>query len=131
MSIPVKKMDTDALGVALTSHITLLDSNGFRVTRIITDPQRGMANLRGKLGPVELDIVGAGDHLNKVDAKIRQLKELMRLVVAGLPYRLPMARASDLVTYATNRINARRTAGLKKKVSPRDRVTRGGIHYLD
>ena len=130
VSVLIKKRDIDGLGVALMSHVSLLDSHGFRVTRIITDPQKGMESLRGKLGPVELDIVGAGDHLNKVDAKIRRLKELMRAVIAGLPYTLPAARANDLVIYATNRINARRTSALNDNVAPRVKFTGRRIDYL-
>ena len=57
------------------------------------------------MGSIELDIVGAGDHLNKVDARIRRLKELMRCVIAGLPYSLPKARCDDLVSYATGCMN--------------------------
>ena len=98
VTVQVNKMDAKGLGQALTTHVNLLNSHGFKVRRVIVDPQRGFTSIEGVSGGVELDIVGAGDHLNKVDARICRLKELMRCVVAGLPYALPKARCSDLVS---------------------------------
>jgi hypothetical protein len=67
--------------------------------------------------------VGAGDHLDKVDTRIRRLKELMRLVIADLPYHLPKDRVKDLVTYAVARLNIRSTKALNGEKSPRVRLT--------
>jgi len=46
---------------------------------------------------VEIDPAGAGDHLDEIDMKIHRLKELMRSVVAGLPYTLGKDLVKDLV----------------------------------
>jgi hypothetical protein len=37
---------------------------------------------------VEIDVCGAGDHLDKVDNKIHQVKEMVRAVIARLPFKL-------------------------------------------
>ncbi len=66
------------------------------------DPQQALASLVGCYPRVEIDVCGAGDHLDKVDTKIHHIQKLMRLVVAGLPFRLDKARWKDLRTYAMN-----------------------------
>ena len=78
---------------------------------------------------MEIDITGAGDHLEKVDAKIRRLKETIRSVSAGLPRKLPSSRVKDLVTYATIRTNARRTTSSTTAVAPRVAFTGRKINY--
>lgn len=59
---------------------------------------------------MEIDASGASDHLDKVDTKICCIKELMRAVIAGLPFRIDEARLKDLGIYAVNCINVKRTA---------------------
>jgi len=44
--------------------------------------------LFGAYPGVEIDPSGAGDHLDKIDIRIRRLKELMRCMIADLPYTL-------------------------------------------
>ena len=48
---------------------------------------------------MEIDDCGVGNHLDKVDSKIRWVKEMVRAVIAGLPYRFSRERLKDLVTY--------------------------------
>ena len=100
ITAPCRKLDMDGLGKALQSHLNLLESHGFKGVRVIIDPQKGLMALRNKMGDVEMDPVGAGDHLHVVDASIRRLKETMRCVVSDLPYTLPKARCDDLVIYS-------------------------------
>ena len=90
-----------------------------------------MLVLRGKIPGVNIDPVGAGDHLNKVDARIRRLKEIMRCVIAAFPYKLPLKRRNDLVTYATRRKNARKIKALNDNVAPRVRFTGLEIDYAE
>ena len=129
ITAPCKTLDVDGMGQALTSHINLLDSHGFKAKRVIIDPQRGLIALKGKMGDVEIDPVGAGDHLHVVDSCIRRIKETMRCVVSGLPYVLPKNRCDDLVAYASGRKNARRTKALNDNVAPRVKFTGRQIDY--
>ena len=89
----------------------------------MVDPQRSLVALQGKFPGITIDVSGAGDHLPKVDAKIRRVKELYRSVKAGLPYELPKARARDLMTYSVSRINVRRTSAHNNNICPRVRFT--------
>jgi hypothetical protein len=72
---------------------------------------------------VEIDDCGVGNHLDKVDSKIRWVKEMVRAVIAGLPYRFSRERLKDLVTYTVSRINLKRTMSLTDNVCPRVKFT--------
>lgn len=117
------------LGEALQAQINLLRSFGFDVNYVQVDPLRALANLKGSFPGVEVDAVGAGDHLPKVDAKIRRIKETCRSIIAGLPYELGKNRMKDLVTYVVNRINTRRTKSLTDNICPRSKMTGRKIDY--
>ena len=64
-----------SLGEGLQAQFNVLQSRGFSCNVVITDPQRGLVALVGKFPGVLVDISGAGDHLPKVDIRIRQIKE--------------------------------------------------------
>jgi hypothetical protein len=125
----VTSQSKNKLGEALQSQINLLRSFGFDASFIWVDPQKAIANLKGSFPGVELDASGAGDHLPKVDAKIRRIKETCRSVISGLPYALPKNRVKDLVTYVVNRVNTRRTKALADNVCPRTKMTGRKIDY--
>jgi hypothetical protein len=44
---------------------------------------------------------------------------MVRAIIAGLPFRLPMDRLKDLVTYAVSLINLKRTMSLTDNICPR------------
>ena len=71
-------LSTEDVGAALQSQVRLIESRGYRCTYIMVDPQRSLVALQGKFPGITIDISGAGDHLPKVDAKIRRVKELYR-----------------------------------------------------
>lgn len=124
----INKEATTNLGLAIQAHLSLLRSRGFNPVRIHTDPQPALMALVGQFLGVEIDISDAGDHLNKVDAKIRHMKETIRSVNAGLPWKLH--RVIDIVvTYATIRINARRKSSITTAVAPRVSFTGRKINY--
>ena len=54
-------------------------------------------SLRTQFPGLLIEPGGAKDHVVKVDAKIRRLKETYRSVKAGLPWKLPKNRVKDLV----------------------------------
>jgi hypothetical protein len=78
---------------------------------------------------VLIDPSGANDHIAKVDAKIKHLKEVIRCVNAELPWKVPDELLDDLVKYATSRINARRTTASCNNVAPKVALTGKKINY--
>jgi hypothetical protein len=125
----VDKEKTENFGMAIQAQLNLLRSRGFNPVRIHMDPQPALSALVGQFPGVEIDISGAGDCLDKVDAKMRRMKETIRSVNAGLPWKLPSSKIKDLVTFATVRINARRTTSNTTAVAPRVAFTGRKINY--
>ena len=105
----VARETTECLGEALESQMQILRSKGFRPVRVYVEPQRALTALSGKFPGVEIDVSGAGDHLDKLDIRIRRIKETIRSVNAGLPWKRPDAQVKDIVAYAVSRINVRKT----------------------
>jgi hypothetical protein len=123
LSIPVISITNSGLGKCMQAHINMLQSRGFKPVRIYFDPAKVLHALEGSFLGIEVNTSGAGDHLNQVDTKIRRIKELMRAVLAGLPYKLSRERIKNLVNYAVSRTNLKRTQGLIATESPRVRFT--------
>jgi len=117
------------LGEALQAQLNLLRSYGFDADMVAVDPQKALAGLKGSFPGVEIDPVGAGDHLPKVDAKIRRIKETCRSIIAGLPYDLARNRIKDLVSYVMHRLNTRRTTALSDNVCPRTKLSGRKVNY--
>ena len=76
-----------------------------------------------------MNATGAGDHIPKLDTRVRRLKELVRSVVAGLHFKVPANLVQDLVSYAVNRINTRRSSGSLSAESPRVKFTGKKVNY--
>jgi len=123
MTCHVKDLSKDSLGKGIQSHVSTLRSRGFEPIKFYVDPHKSLTALKGEFPGMEIDDCGAGDHLDKVDTRIRRIKEMVRSIIAGLPYRLPRERLKDLVTYAVSRINLKRTSALIDNVSPRVKFT--------
>jgi len=119
----VANLSVASLGAGVQSHINTLCSRGFEPMRVMIDPHKSLVALQNAFPGVEIDPSGVGDHLDKIDTKIKRLKELMRSVIADLPYKLPKERIKDLVIYAVSRINIRSTKALNSEASPRVRLT--------
>ena len=118
-------------GKAMIGHINLLENREFSCNKVIVDPEKGLVGLVNKIPGVEIDVVGAGDHLPLVDIQIRRLKEMCRAIVSGLPFTLPRNRIDDIVVYSVNRKNTRRTKSLNDNVCPRVRFTGRNVRYSD
>jgi hypothetical protein len=82
------------------------------------DPASVLMSLRGQFPGVVVEPSGAGDHVPKVDIRIRRVKEMYRTVKAGLPWTLPGTRVKDLVIYCVSRINLRTTSALQGTICP-------------
>jgi hypothetical protein len=119
----LSSLTAQELGNALQKHFNTFCSRGFEPKVVYVDPQSGLKSLQGSFPGIEIDVSGAGDHLDKLDTKTRRLKELMRSVVAGLPYKLKRDSVKDLVMYAVSRTNLKSTSALATNVCPCVRFT--------
>jgi hypothetical protein len=125
----VESQTAQKLGRGVQKHLNTLRSRGFDSKKIMVDPHKSFESLQGSFPGVEVDLSGAGDFLDRIDTKIRRVKELMRSVICGLPYRLSNERVKDLVTYAVGRLNLRSTEMLKSSECPRVRFTGQNPEY--
>ncbi len=105
MTTKIEKESSDMLGLAIQAHINSARERGFSPVRIHLDPQSGFKALKGQFPGVEVDVCGAGDHLPKVDVRIRMVKEIARSVLSKLPWTLPPEWVDDLITFSVNRLN--------------------------
>ena len=119
----LKSLSRDDLGTGVQKHIITLHSRGFEPRRILVDPHKTLLSLQIAFPGVEIDPAGAGDNLDKVDIKIRWLKEELPSVVAWLPYHVSKDRLKDFVTYAVSRVNLHSTIALNDGECPTVRFT--------
>ena len=61
---PVPSLTKEMLGKALQAHINTLRSRGFEPRRICVNPHKPLQSLRGSFPGTDIDVSGAGDHLN-------------------------------------------------------------------
>jgi len=123
LAVPITVMRREALGKSLQSHVDLVRMFGFDVRIIFVDPFKALAGLRGSIPGVEIQPTGAGDHLPKLDIRIRRLKEMARAVLNELDYILPISFVNQLVTFCVSRINVQTTSSLTGNMCPRVRMT--------
>ena len=76
LQCPIASETQNQLGLALQGHLDFLQSRNFVPTIVYTDPAKAFRGLVTSFPGVTIDIGGAGDHLAKVDAKIRRIKEI-------------------------------------------------------
>jgi hypothetical protein len=115
----LKDETANSLGESLQGQLEVLRERDFDPVMVHVDPVSALMNLRGQFPGVVVEPSGAGDHVPKVDIRIRRVKEMYRTVKAGLPWSLPSARVKDLVIYCVSRINLRTTSALQGTVCPR------------
>ncbi len=96
---------------------------------VYVDPQRGLNALRFLFPGIEIDVSGANDKLSRVDIKIRRLKDIVRSVIASLPWTLPTFLIKDLAQYSVSRMNVRRTTTLASLECPRVRFTGRKVNF--
>jgi len=108
----LKSLSRNDVGTGVQKHINILHSRGYEPKRIMVDLHKTLVSLQNAYPGTVIEPAGAGDHLDKVDIRIRRLKEIMRSVVNGLPYKLSKERLKDLVTYAVSRMNLQSTVAL-------------------
>jgi hypothetical protein len=115
----IKSEDAESLGGALQDQLNLLRKRNFSPQLVYVDPASGLMNLHTQFPGVVIDPCGAGDHVSKIDIRIRRLKEMYHTVKAGLPWVLPKSRVKDLMIYCVSHMNIQRTSALNGTVCPR------------
>ena len=85
LQTPIKSESANALGMALQNQLQVLRERGFPPIKLSVDSASGFMSLRTQFPGLLIEPGGAKDHVVKVDAKIRRLKETYRSVKAGLP----------------------------------------------
>jgi hypothetical protein len=73
-----------SLGMALQSHLSLLRTRGVEPTIVYTDLQSVFHTVTNGFLGIETNTGGAGDKVDKVDAKICCIKETYRIIKSGL-----------------------------------------------
>jgi len=121
--VPLASLSQEVLGRALQDHIDLVRMFGFNVRITFVDPFKALVALRGSIPGVEVQPTGAGDHLPRLDIRIRRLKEMARSVLNSLDYKLPLSFVNQLVTFCVSRLNVQTTSSLVGNWSPRVRMT--------
>jgi hypothetical protein len=115
----LKDETANSLGEVLQGQLELMRERAFEPVMVHVDLASALMSLRSQFPGVVVDLSGAGDHVPKVDIRIRRIKEMYRTVKAGLPWVLPSTRVKDLVTYCVNRLNLRTTSALHGTLCPR------------
>ena len=115
----IERETADVLGLALQGHLQVLRERSFTPRMVHVDPASAFRTIRTQFPGTYIDVGGAKDFVEKVDAKIRRIKDTYRSVKAGLSWSLPNSRVKDLVAYCVSRLNNRRTSALNSKLSPR------------
>ena len=108
---PIDNEKVQTLGAALESQFAILRTKGFVIRELHVDPHQSLVRLVNQLPGVTVIVVGAGDHVGKVERKIRSIKDRIRSVVADLAFKLPGKLVKDVVMYAVNRINLQPYSG--------------------
>eukprot|EP01033_Poteriospumella_lacustris_P004483 gene4483-3202_t len=118
--LPDKKATTVAR--ALVDHVDHYKAKGFRVTRVVTDPEATMRAAGGilKQHGVDYDEVGVDQHVARVEAMVKLIKERTRSILYGLPYRLPNQLTRYAVQYATRMLNTMAPKDAMHGTSPRE-----------
>jgi hypothetical protein len=107
------------LGMALQSQLEGYRSRGFQLVRVYVDPQSAFRSLTTKYPGIVIDPSGAGDHVPKVDAKIRPIKEVYHGVKEDLPWKLPLVLVKDFVAYCVAQQNVQFTPAINQHVVPK------------
>jgi hypothetical protein len=82
---PLNNRTKQTILTAISSVIRLYDKRGFTVTRVEADNE--FAPLVHDLLPTQCNIAAADDHVAEVERSIRTIKERVRSILQGLPFK--------------------------------------------
>lgn len=105
---------------AMNKMIGKVKSRGFTITKVSTDPAKALAALDGLIDAV-IDNTGSGSHEEHVEREIRTVKERLRAMEHGVPFRIPSRLARWTVYGCVSALNATRLNN--EGISPREAFT--------
>jgi hypothetical protein len=114
---------------SLLAMIATCKARNFIVTEVECDPEKSILNAVANIEGVKLCESSVGSHVVKAERLIEQLKEGVRSVMAGLPWKVRRKLIKDLIIYANTRRNSVFTSALTTKVTPRELFTGRKINF--
>ena len=127
---PIADQKEATLAAALLSQLSTLRERGYEVTKIRTDPEKALFNLKGKFSSIIVDTTGAGDHVVEIENRWKTFKERVRAVKADLPFKVPDARIDDLVRYVASRFNLNLSTTTTDGISARVRFLERKVNAM-
>jgi hypothetical protein len=126
MTRHVDERNLDTMKDAVQYMINLATAQGFSISKIWTDPERALAQLKGRVSaPVETG--GARAHVADIEVEIRILKERLRSYESGLPFNVCRKLSVYMVYGATMAINS--MPRTDRSVSPREKFLGVKLDY--
>jgi len=103
----IKGRGTASIGSTLRKFVSEAKGQGFRVTQVRCDGERGVQPMHAELREqgITLDIAGPGQHVPVVERMIQTLKGRVRAYDSSLPYVMPAAFLVACVSFCAGRIN--------------------------
>ena len=112
---------------SVSEQISQLASLNIPLVKLLVDRHPSLLVLQGKLTGIPVEGCGAGDHVGRVENRIKTIKEHFRTVIARLPYHLPRRIICDLVFYVVKRLNS--MPDPRTHISPRVMATGVKINF--
>jgi hypothetical protein len=110
-------------GLAFEEFVNVLRAHGFLTEIIYSDADQAVVSVMNQLGPVRVEVSGAGDHVTDVENAIKTVKERIRSVKSSLVFRLNKFLVTELVLYVVGRVNITVPAGAADGLCARVRFT--------
>ena len=123
--IPASRDSTALIG-SVNKLLGKVRARGFFVEKITADPERALAKLEG-LVDADWDTVGSRDHEEHAEREIKFVKERLRCMEHGVPFRVANRFARWSVYGCVSAINASRS--VEGNLSPRESFTGVKLDY--
>lgn len=104
---PIDTRETSSLRRAVHHHLSCYSQRRIATPTIYSDNERGLAALAPELATMGIQLIhsGPGMHVHVVERAIRYVKEGVRSIHAGLPYKCPRALFRLLIPFVALRLN--------------------------
>jgi hypothetical protein len=125
------KRDAATISDAIVGMVLQYRSRGFRIDKLFSDSERGMEASKRIFHAegIDLDLSNAGEHVPIIERNVRFIKERIRTVLSGLPYRLPNKFMPYLADHAVMMINSFPRPSSHDPISPREHFTGRKLNY--
>ena len=116
----IQNRTSEALRAAVYHHLATAESEGYDVTHILCDGEKGFAAFFNALRTAGylINPAGPGQHIPVVERKIRLVKERLRAYLQSIPYQLMFSLLRYLVEYVTIMLNFEPNSQREDPTSP-------------